>query len=117
MSGSALRRKENGEELGLGAHGARGLANSHAGPDTPERQFWGLGTGKDLLELARQLSVPKCCPTLQSLMTFCVMMFFMVCNLRLPSYNSRGLSSDFVFSRAWEELLTVFLNNSNLKAS
>lgn len=117
MSGSALRRQENGEELRLGAHRAWGLANSHVGPDTPERQFWGLGTGKDLLELARQLSIPKCCPTLQSLMMFCVIMFFMVCNLHLPSYNSRSLSSDSVFNGPWEELLTVFLNNSNLKTS
>lgn len=60
MGGSALRRQENGEELGLGAHGTCVPANNRAGPDlkgssgiqAPGR------TWVCLLELVRELCNP-----------------------------------------------------------
>lgn len=52
----------NVEELGRGDRGTCVPANNCAVPDTPEGQFWDLGSRKDLglpVELARELSIPQ----------------------------------------------------------
>lgn len=74
----SLRRQENGEELGLRAHGTCGPANNCAGLFTPERQL-GPSLGAD----EGAFHPPNADPTIQSVTTLSVM-----CGLHLHSYNS-----------------------------
>lgn len=61
MCGSALRRQENREELGLGPHGVL-CPSKQPCWETPERQLWDLYSRKDLglpAGAGKELSIPQ----------------------------------------------------------